>query len=118
MRKLILYGVIIFQIALILSLIRGIQLSRRSSLRIATMIETKANLEKERDKLKAEGENVQSPFYLEKVAREELHLSKSGDTVVIVPENQRIGDISDKKIEITQEKPNWKKWMSVLLGSD
>lgn len=118
MRKLVLYGVIIFQIALIFSLVRGIQLSRRSEVRIASMQETKSKLEEERNKLLEESENVQSPFYLEKVAREELHLSKPGETVVIVPDNQKIGDIAPQKVDLPQEKPNWKKWMSVLFGSD
>lgn len=118
MRRLILYGIIIFQIAIILSLVRGIQLSRRSSVRIASMIETKAKLEEERDRLKDEGENVQSPFYLEKVARDELHLSKPGDTVVIVPDNKRVGESYNKQVDELQNKPNWKKWWEVLSGSE
>lgn len=80
------------------------------------MIEAKAKLEEERDRLKAEGENVQSPFYLEKVARDELHLSKLGDTVVIVPENQQMGEAYDKKVETSQDKPNWMRWLDVLSG--
>ena len=85
MRKIILYGVIIFQLLLIVSLVRGIQLSRRSVERIADLQATKDKLLEEQEAIKKQGEYVQSPIYLETVAREELHLSKPGEIVVIVP---------------------------------
>ena len=117
MRRLMLYGVIIFQIALIISLVRGIQLSSRSARRIASMQETKAKLEAEREKLKEEGEYVQSQYYLEKVARDELHLAKPGETVVIVPDSQQIGDSENQGEQQIEEIPNWLKWWQVLTGN-
>lgn len=117
MRKIILYVVILFQIALIVSLVRGIQLSRRASLRIASMEEAKAKLIAEQEKLKQEEEYVQSPYYLEKVARDELHLSKPGETVVIVPEGT-ITEARREKLEDSEsEKANWRKWWEVLSGN-
>lgn len=120
MRKIVLYSVIFFQIGLIVSLVRGIQLSRRASLRIASMQETKAKLVAEQEKLKQEGEYVASPYYLEKVARDELHLSKSGETVVIVPEREVINrEPADVKAMVgEEEKANWQKWWEVLSGSN
>lgn len=119
MRKIILYVVILFQIALIVSLVRGIQLSRRASLRIASMEEAKAKLIAEQEKLKQEEEYVQSPYYLEKVARDELHLSKPGETVVIVPEGQLTdqGPADAKAMAGEGEKANWRKWWEVLSGN-
>lgn len=115
MRKYILYGIILFQIALVVSLIRGIQLSRRSTVRITDMESTKAKLEEENRRLQKENEYVTSPYYLEKVAREELHLAKLGETVVIVPE--RI-EVKSGKEEVKSEilKSNWQKWFDVLSG--
>lgn len=116
MRKIVLYGVIIFQILLTISLIRGIQVSRKSSERIASLEATKAQLLQESERIKAEEEYVKSPYYLEKVARDELNLSKPGETVVIVPESVRtaVGKREDK--EVVEEKENWRKWWDVLSG--
>lgn len=118
MRKIVLYSVIFFQIGLIVSLVRGIQLSRRASLRIASMQETKAKLVAEQEKLKQEGEYVASPYYLEKVARDELHLSKPGETVVIIPEGMIVENREWGIVNTEKEKPNWQKWWEVLSGSN
>ena len=117
MRKIILYIIILFQIALIISLVRGVQLSRKSAIRIASMQETKAKLVEEREKLKKEEEYVQSEYYLEKVARDELHLSKPGETVVIVPELIVSQNSEQRIFNIEKEKPNWLKWWEVISGT-
>ncbi len=117
MRKFVLYTIIIFQILLIVSLVRGIQLSRRSKVRIANLEATKKQLQIEQEKLKQEGEYYQSSFYLEKVARDEMNLSKPGESVVIVPEKQDIATAADHKPKEEGEKENWQKWWEVLSGS-
>lgn len=116
MRKIVLYGIIIFEILLIASLVRGIQLSRLSSVRIAKLEEEKVKLESEHERLKNEGEYVKSEYYLEKVARDELHLSKPGETVVIVPDGLRIGESANLQTREEVEKENWQKWLAVLSG--
>ncbi|MBP9669829.1 septum formation initiator family protein [Candidatus Woesebacteria bacterium] len=119
MRRFVLYGVIVFQILLIISLVRGIQLSARSKERIERMQQTKEKLLVEREKLKQEQEYVQSPFYLEEVARNELHLSKEGETVVIIPESIILGEgNSSQESVISRDKPNWQKWWGVVSGSN
>lgn len=116
MRKIVLYGVIIFQILLIISLIRGIQISRKSSERIGSLEERKEQLLKESQKIREEREYVQSLYYLEKVARDELNLSKPGETVVIVPEVV-INQNKEREISnIEGAKANWQKWWEVLSG--
>jgi len=116
MRKIILYGVILFQIGLIIALVRGVQLSRRSISRIALMEETKVKLEAEKEKLQQQEEYVNSPYYLEKVARDELGLAKTGERVVIVPEGTIIEASSQKLENGKREKANWQKWLAVLSG--
>ena len=116
MRRFVLYGVIIFQILLIVSLVRGIQLSARSKERIEGMQQTKEKLLTEREKLKIEQEYVQSPFYLEEVARNELHLSKEGETVVIIPDSLLVGGEVGEQGEKRGERDNWQKWWDVLSG--
>lgn len=117
MRRLILYGVIIFQIVLIASLVRGIQLSRRSVSRIEDLQTTKEKLEAEQKKLKVEESYVGSTYYIEKVARDELYLAKQGETIVIVPDEiiHELGD-GDGSADSLEEKENWQKWWEVLSG--
>ena len=119
MRKFVLYTIIVFQILLIASLVRGIQLSRQSKTRIANLQETKKQLQDEQGKLREMGEYYQSTFYLEKVARDEMNLSKPGESVVIVPESIILGEgNSNQESVISREKENWQKWWEVLSGSD
>jgi cell division protein FtsB len=117
MRKWGQYAIIVFQILLIISLARGIQLSKRSNVRIANLQGERDKLMAEAQKLQKEGDYVASPYYLEKVAREELHLSKEGETVVIIPEGA-IVETRDEVVSASEgEKANWQKWWDVLSGS-
>ena len=106
---------------MIASLVRGIQLSRRSVLRIDEMRKTKVKLEDEKAKLVEEGKYVESPNYLEKVAREELHLSKPGETIVIVPKSNLTENYSNGKINLEKDKErksNWVQWWEILTGAN
>jgi len=120
MRKIILYGVILIQVAIVISLVRGIQLSKRTAGRIALLEEAKTKLQDEKRKLEEESRYVQSDFYLEKVAREELHLAKQGETVVIIPSERDLiptESPSTSEKDNLQDRPNWKKWFDVLSGN-
>lgn len=115
MRKLAVYGIIFFQILLIVSLIKGIQVSRKSKERLADLENTRNKLASESAKLKKEAEVVASEYYLEKVAREELHLVKPGETVVIVPEGTVVED-RNQEVEVREsKKANWEKWWELLV---
>jgi cell division protein FtsL len=117
MRKIVLYGVIVFQVLLIVSLVRGLQLSRKSSSRIESMQQTISKLEEERKALKTQEQEVSSPEYLERVAREELHLSKPGETVVIIPDSVVVQTEVDSENEgAVQETTIWKRWIAILSG--
>jgi hypothetical protein len=86
-------------------------------MRIAELQDTKHNLEEVKDKLISEKEFVGSDYYLDKVAREELHLSKPGEKVVIVPESKIFEEKKEVGEEI-QDLPNWLKWWKVLSGKN
>jgi cell division protein FtsB len=117
MRRIVLYGIIVFQILLIISLVRGIQLSQKSSSRIDGLQQTKTKLEEEQSLLRLQEAEVNSPEYLEKVAREELHLSKPGETVVIMPENVVVKTESDEdNQQVIRDEPIWKRWIMILSG--
>ncbi|HBD01955.1 TPA: hypothetical protein DD448_03880 [Candidatus Collierbacteria bacterium] len=116
MRKLAIYIIIVFQILLIASLIRGVYESFQARERIERLERTRSELEQERAELGEKLKEVQSAEYLERVAREELHLAKPGEKVVIVPEEARTekgkSDTEDNQAEL----PNWQKWWGVVSG--
>lgn len=114
--RIVVYAILIFQIVLIGSLIRGIQVSYKSSERVGILQEKKDQLEEENAKLKEDVAYVQSDYYIEKVAREELQRAKPGEQVVILPENQRVNS-TNVESETKQEKrlKNWKKWWLLLV---
>ena len=119
MKRIILYGVIVFQVLLIISLVRGVQLSLKSRGRITSLEEKKKELEAKAEELKLQEEYVQSAYYLEKVAREELHLARPGETVVIVPDRVIAGTGNgNQETVISREKPNWQKWWDILRGQN
>lgn len=117
MKKIVLYGVIIFQILIIVSLVRGIEIAKRSKERIDDLENTKAKLVQEKIELEKKQKEVESEYYLEKVAREELHLSKPGETVVIVPDSLvYTSPIAEAHATPPPTKPNWIKWIEILSG--
>lgn len=115
MRKLVLYGVIIFQIGLVVSLVKGIQLAIHSRSRVTDLENKKVKLVEEQMKLGEQLAYVKSDFYIEKVAREELQLAKPGEKVVIVPEGIITSDAKESEVMDPPEK-NWQKWWKVIRG--
>lgn len=115
MKKFWTYVLLIFQIGMIVSLIKGIQVTLDSKSRVNNLEMQKTKLEEEKDRLEAQYKYVQSPEYLEKVARDELHLSKPGEEVVIVPEELLQ---QPEKVQIEPEKnlPIYMKWWEVFFA--
>ncbi len=116
MRKVFLYLIIFFQILLIISLVQGIRASLKSQQRVSTLTAMRQSLEETRQKLLQEYQYVQSPYYLEEMARDQLHLSKPGETVVIVPQ----GAVATASAAPTSTEhlyqANWQKWWGVITG--
>jgi cell division protein FtsB len=116
MKRAMLYGLIIFEILIIVSLLKGVQVSKQATKRIGDLEREKARLQELQAQIKEEAKYIESDFYLEKVAREELHLSKPGETIVIIPGDLVVGDEMDRLDERREEKENWQKWWGVLSG--
>lgn len=110
------YILLIFQISMIISLIKGIQTTLQAKNRVSNLEQKKADLAEEKRKLEEQYKYVQTPEYLEKVAREELHLSKPGEEVVIIPEEMLASNGGEVKKLPEEEKPNFLKWWEVFSG--
>jgi hypothetical protein len=61
---------------------------------------------------------VKSEYYLEKVAREELNMSKPGESVVIIPDGTINENKEQKVTNANEEWENWQKWWVVLSGTE
>lgn len=115
--RIVVYAILIFQIVLIGSLIRGIQVSYKSRERVEILQEKKGQLEEENAKLKEDVAYVQSDYYIEKVAREELQRAKPGEQVVILPDGSTQYAVRREQAKKNEEKrlENWEKWWLLLV---
>ena len=114
-RRILTYGILLFQVILIGSLIRGVQISYKSRDRITDLEAQRQALEERKAALLQQQAYVQSDYYLEKVARDELHLSKPGEQVVILPDKPG-GYPSPSPQGAGRGTPIWRQWWQVLWG--
>jgi cell division protein FtsB len=115
--KAIVYAMLIFQVLIIISLVRGLQESYKSRERVELLEKKRILLVEENQKLQEDVSYVQSSYYIEKVAREELQRAKPGEQVVILPENQRVSEtMPDLEERVDKELKNWEKWWELLVN--
>ncbi len=70
-----------------------------------------SQLNKQNSELVKEKNVVESPDYLEKIAREQLGMSKPGEQVIIIP-----GELLAQGPQpVADNTPNWKKWMKLFF---
>ncbi len=70
-----------------------------------------AALQSQQQDLLKEKRRVESQEYLEKVARNQLGLSKPGEEVIIVPQDL----LARPPTTLPDTTPNWQKWVKLLL---
>jgi cell division protein FtsB len=65
--------------------------------------------------LKRKWADIQTPEYLEKVARNDLNMQKEGETVVVIQKTsgEARSRSAGQKLESVDE-PNWQKWLNLL----
>lgn len=116
MARPLVYGILLFQIALIISLIGGLRESYKTKERVELLMKNKERLVEENEQLNSEAAYVQSDYYVEKVAREELQRAKEGETVVILPplDDENVGR-REYREEIKPEMPVWRQWWELII---
>lgn len=66
----------------------------------------------EQKKLLAQKNLVQKPEYWEKIARDQLGMSRPGEETLVIPQDL----LKDKATSLVIDtRPNWKKWMDLIL---
>lgn len=71
------------------------------------------------DALKAQKAYLQSDEYVEKVAREQLNLIKSGERAVVVLAPTPVGGVASEvspKLKMAESRPNWQRWWDLFFG--
>ncbi len=75
----------------------------------------KARLENE--ELTKQYEQIQTPEYIEKEARDKLGLGREGEVVVVLPPNKdQSTDQLSNKVKDNEVKAVWRKWVEVLFN--
>ena len=71
-----------------------------------------AALQAQQQKLLAEKSKAQTQEYWEKIARNELGMSRPGEQVLVVPKDL----LKDNTVAVTPDvRPNWQKWLDLIL---
>ena len=64
------------------------------------------------EELKKRLDEVQREDYVEKVVRNKLNMQKEGETIVVLPDNDKLQITPHQRTE--DEKENWEKWLDLL----
>ena len=118
MRKPILYIVLFLELALIASLGRGLWETLQSRQRIDALRQERDVLLHEQERLKSELALVESDYYIDHLARDTLHLSKPGETLVIVDRGAIPAILGVEEERSLDDRANWQKWWDVLFGRE
>lgn len=105
-------AVLVVGLLLVVSLIRSIIDFLKAEDRIKQEEIKLAQLQLKNDELKKKLEEVESPEYLEKMAREKLGLAKEGEVVVVLPS---VLPQPDQKPQPEENLSNWQKWLRVFF---
>lgn len=118
MKKFIHYGVVFVEVLLLISLSRGLYETLSSRERIDNLQTRKEQLLDQEANLQQELLYVESDYYIESVARNKLHLTKSGETLVLVDPAAIPEILGLQEIQEVDDRENWQKWMEILFGSE
>lgn len=82
----------------------------KERMRLAKMAEENASLE-------AKIAQIQSPDFVEKQIRDKLGLSKEGEAIVVLPDEETLRKLAppDSEAGDALPDPNWRKWMKLFF---
>lgn len=101
--------ILIVGLFLIVNLTRSIGDLLKAKDKIKEVEKGVTQLKQQNEELKKRLAEVQSPEYLEKIARDKLGLAKEGEVVVILPPYQSAPEVTEKNL------PNWQKWWKLFF---
>ncbi len=87
----------------------------KSGDRLSIQAEIVYNLEAKNRELKKKLTHIQSPQFIEEQARNKLGLSKSGETIVVIPEEKLKQVLGASNSAQIVRLPNWLGWFRVFF---
>ncbi len=115
MQKRLFNGIIfLIGISLIVSLTRSIIDTLKKSEAVTYEEERFAKVKNENEELKITYENLQTPQYVEKQARDSLGLGREGEVVVILPPDLDRAQVADNK-QANLNTPVWREWLELIF---
>lgn len=108
---------VILLIVLVASFLNSYKKMRSSLDKIESEKKKIENLEAKNAEVKRKLEAIESGEYIERQIRDKLGLSKEGEIVVILPPEEKLRSLYIEPVleKETPEKPNWEKWVELLL---
>jgi cell division protein FtsB len=116
-KKLTGYIIWFFIIFLSIGLFRNIGRMMKVKEDISAEKDKITKIQKENDKLQAELLESQKPEFIEKEIRDKLGLVKTGETVVVLPDEEILEKLAPQpqKDEESLPDPNWRRWLNLFL---
>jgi cell division protein FtsB len=104
-------------ILLLISFAGDLSRIENSDLKIDEAQQRLNKLESERIELEKQVNEVNSEEFVEKQIRDKLNLSKEGEIVIVLPDEEILRKIAPKRVEEmdTLPDPNWKKWVNLFI---
>lgn len=111
-----LYLVVLILILLTASLVRNILRILQAEDRVGEVRQRVESLGQENRKLKEELEKVESEAYVEFQARDKLGLTREGEIVVVLPDEEILRKIAPRieEEEETLPDPTWQRWLKLF----
>jgi len=116
-KKLSKYIFIFLLIMFALSLARNISKGRQIKTKVAEKEAGVNKLKTENEDLQKKIEEMKSPEYIEKQIRDNLGLSREGEIVVVLPDEDILRALAPKDTfeEETLPQPNWRQWLNLFI---
>ncbi|BCX14376.1 MAG: hypothetical protein KatS3mg088_059 [Patescibacteria group bacterium] len=111
--KLITIGLLILSILIIGAFFRNFSKLKKAKEKIAEKEREINDLKKKNEEIKNRLKEISSDSYIEKQLRDSLGMSKEGEKVVVLPDEETLKSFVPNiytKEEVT-EQTNWKKWL-------
>ena len=111
------YFLIFLSLALSVSLIRNILKINKAGKKIEEAQVQLEEIKEENRQLKLKVESLASEEYVERQLREKLSLSKEGEIIVVLPEEEILRKLAPKR-ELEEDilpDPNWKRWYKLFF---
>jgi len=111
-----LYLVVLILVLLTVSLVRNILRISQAEDRVGEVRQRVESLSQENRELKGELEKVESEAYVEFQARDKLGLTREGEIVVVLPDEEILRKIAPRieEEEETLPDPTWQRWLKLF----